>query len=129
MFNFSSDLCLRGVMIDKIKEMTIEEKASLLSGNDNWHTKAVDSLGVPAIMMTDGPHGVRKMLAGEYGINSNIKTTCFPTASCACSSWDVELISKMARAIAKEAKANNVAIVLGPGANIKRSPLFLKIHF
>lgn len=123
MFNFSSDLCLRGVMIDKIKEMTIEEKASLLSGNDNWHTKAVDRLGVPAIMMTDGPHGVRKMLAGEYGINSNIKTTCFPTASCACSSWDVELISKMARAIAKEAKANNVAIVLGPGANIKRSPL------
>lgn len=110
-------------MIDKIKEMTIEEKASLLSGNDNWHTKAVDRLGIPAIMMTDGPHGVRKMLEGEYGINSNIKTTCFPTASCVCSSWDTTLINKMSRAIAKEAKSNNVAIVLGPGANIKRSPL------
>ena len=105
------------------KDMTLEEKASLLSGKDNWHTKAVDRVGVPSIMMTDGPHGVRKMNEGEYGINSKIKTTCFPTASCAACSFDVELANKMAKAIALEAKANNVAVVLGPGANIKRSPL------
>lgn len=104
-------------------DMTLEEKASLLSGKDNWHTKAVDRVGVPSIMMTDGPHGVRKMNEGEYGINSKIKTTCFPTASCAACSFDTELANKMAKAIALEAKANNVAVVLGPGANIKRSPL------
>lgn len=110
-------------MDNRIEKMTIEEKASLLSGKDNWHTKPVESADIPSIMMTDGPHGVRKMLDGEFGINSNIKATCFPTASCICNSWDIELANKMAKCIAKEAKANNVAIVLGPGANIKRSPL------
>lgn len=110
-------------MTNKLKDMTIEEKASLISGKDNWHTKSVDRLGVPSIMMTDGPHGVRKMNEGEYGIESSIKTTCFPTASCMCCSWDIELAKKMAKAIAIEAKANNVSVVLGPGANIKRSPL------
>ena len=106
-----------------INDLTLEEKASLLSGKDNWHTKAVDRVGLPNIMMTDGPHGVRKMLEGEYGIKSKIKTTCFPTASSCCCSFDISLANKMAKAIAKEAKANNVAVVLGPGANIKRSPL------
>lgn len=106
-----------------ISKMSLEEKASLLSGADNWHTKGVPNAGVPDIMMTDGPHGVRKMLDGEFGLNSKIQTTCFPTASLVASSFDKELPYKMAKAIAKEAKANNVAIVLGPGANIKRSPL------
>lgn len=110
-------------MINKLREMTIDEKASLLSGSGNWHTKSVDRVGVPSIMMTDGPHGVRKMQKGDIGLNSRIKTTCFPTASCVSCSFDVSLARKMARAIAVEAKANNVAIVLGPGANIKRSPL------
>lgn len=106
-----------------LKDMTLEEKTTLLSGKDNWHTKSVDRVGVPSIMMTDGPHGVRKMLEGEYGIKSKIKTTCFPTASSSSCSWDIKLANKMARAIAIEAKANNVSVVLGPGANIKRSPL------
>lgn len=106
-----------------INDLTLEEKTSLLSGKDNWHTKAVERVGLPNIMMTDGPHGVRKMLEGEYGIKSKIKTTCFPTASSCCCSFDVKLANKMAKAIAIEAKANNVAVVLGPGANIKRSPL------
>lgn len=109
--------------MDKLEKMTIEEKSSLLSGQDNWHTKGVETADIPSIMMTDGPHGVRKMLDGEFGINSSIKTTCFPTASCVCNSWDINLINQMASCIAKEAKANNVAIVLGPGANIKRSPV------
>ncbi len=63
-------------------DMTLEEKASLLSGKDNWHTKAVDRVGVPSIMMTDGPHGVRKMNEGEYGINSKIKTTSYCIMCC-----------------------------------------------
>lgn len=110
-------------MIEKLSEMTTSEKARLISGKGNWWTKSVDRVGVPSITMTDGPHGVRKMMGGEFGINSKIKTTCFPTASCVASSFDISLAYRMAKAIAIEAKANNVAIVLGPGANIKRSPL------
>ena len=106
-----------------VKEMTIEEKASLMSGKDCWNTKGIERLNIPSIMMTDGPHGIRKMSDNDLGLNSSNKSTCFPTASMVACSYDKELITEMARAVAKEAKHYNVSIVLGPGANIKRSPL------
>lgn len=107
-----------------IDQMTLEEKAGLLSGADSWHTKAVARLGIPSIMMTDGPHGIRKMTDETLGqMNSNVTSTCFPTASLSACSWDRELMRKLGKAIAEEARQEKVSIVLGPGTNIKRSPL------
>ncbi len=108
-----------------LKQMTLEEKASLCSGETFWRTKAVDRLGIPSVWMTDGPNGLRKE---KQGAGTNIMkpaetATCFPTAVTAASSWDVEILEEMGKAIAEEAKALGVSTVLGPGINIKRSPL------
>lgn len=108
-----------------ISEMTLEEKAGLCSGADSWHLKAVERLDLPAVMVSDGPHGLRKQdEAGDHlGINDSIPAVCFPTAAGTASSFDRELIRRIGNAIGEEAQAENVAVVLGPAANIKRSPL------
>ncbi|MCD6545285.1 MAG: glycoside hydrolase family 3 C-terminal domain-containing protein [Thermotogae bacterium] len=102
-----------------VSKMTLEEKASLCSGLDFWHTKSIERLGIPSIMMTDGPHGLRKV--SEKG--DTVPATCFPTAVALASSWDEKLLEKVGEAIAKECLAEGVSILLGPGVNIKRSPL------
>ena len=112
--------------IDKIiSEMTLEEKAGLCSGKDFWHTKAVERLGIPAMMMCDGPHGLRKQnQKGDHlGINDSIKAVCFPTASALAASFDVELLQKLGEILGEECQAEDVAMLLGPGLNMKRSPL------
>ncbi len=111
-----------------IGQLTLEEKAAFCSGADGWHTEAVGRLGIPAVMMTDGPHGLRKVIYGKgsnwggYGEKITVEATCFPTASCLANSWNVDLLRKVGAAIAKQAKKEQVSIVLGPGINMKRSP-------
>ncbi|WP_433921050.1 glycoside hydrolase family 3 C-terminal domain-containing protein [Paenibacillus taichungensis] len=108
-----------------ISQMTLEEKAELCSGKDFWNTKSMDALGIPSIMMTDGPHGLRKQegSADHLGLNKSVPATCFPSGSGLASSWNRELVHKMGIAIGQEAVAADVSVVLGPGVNIKRSPL------
>jgi beta-glucosidase len=108
-----------------LAKMTLEEKASLCCGEGFWNTTALPQYGIPALILTDGPHGVRKQTgeADHLGLNESLKTTCFPTAAGMASSWNRELMYKIGAAIGEEAQAENVQIVLGPGANIKRSPL------
>ncbi|SEK60893.1 beta-glucosidase [Paenibacillus sp. OK003] len=108
-----------------VKQLTLTEKAELCSGSTFWTTQAVERLGIPSIMMTDGPHGLRKQ-AGEsdhLGLNDSVPSTCFPSAVGLASSWNRDLVQLVGATIGKEAQAENVAILLGPGANIKRSPL------
>lgn len=102
-------------------ELSLEEKIRLVSGKGMWKT---DDLGgkIKALTFSDGPHGIRKEVDGESYVSSE-KATCFPTASCLACSWDPDLVSKMARSIAYEAIEKNVDIVLGPGINIKRTPV------
>lgn len=110
---------------DLVSQMTLEEKASLCSGKDFWTTKAVERLGVPSIMVTDGPHGLRKQ-AGEsdhLGINNSVPSTCFPPAAATACSFDRKLLKDIGTAMGEECRAENVAVILGPAANIKRSPL------
>jgi beta-glucosidase len=108
-----------------LAELTLEEKASLCLGADFWHTAPVERLGIPAVMMTDGPHGLRKQPgeADHVGISGSLPATCFPTASALGSSWDPRLAERIGEAIGREARAQGVAVVLGPGINLKRSPL------
>jgi beta-glucosidase len=108
-----------------ISQMTLEEKAGLCSGLDFWRLKGVERLGIPSIMVTDGPHGLRKQKEGadHVGLFDSVPATCFPSAAGAASSWDRDLIEKMGHALGEECQAENVAVLLGPGANIKRSPL------
>ena len=108
-----------------VSQMTVEEKASLCSGLTAWETKPIERLGVPSIMMTDGPHGLRKQdkQQDHLGIFASIPATCFPAACATASSFDEELIGEMGKAIAVECINEDVSIVLGPGTNIKRSPL------
>ncbi|TQR83526.1 beta-glucosidase [Mycobacterium hodleri] len=108
-----------------LDRMSIEEKASLLSGADFWHTAALEDHGVPSIMLTDGPHGLRKQRgSGDHlGLGDSVPATCFPPAVAMGSSWDVDLVRRVGEAIGTEAAVENVAVVLGPGVNIKRSPL------
>ncbi|RJS86887.1 glycosyl hydrolase [Candidatus Bathyarchaeota archaeon] len=104
-----------------ISQMSLEEKASLCSGLGFWHTKPIERLGIPSIMMTDGPHGLRKQ--EKEGFGKSVPATCFPTAVTLASSWDRKLIEKVGSAIGEECQAEGVSIILGPGVNIKRSPL------
>ncbi|MDN3444079.1 glycoside hydrolase family 3 C-terminal domain-containing protein [Microbacterium sp. APC 3901] len=106
-------------------DLTLEEKASLTSGADFWTTKPIDRVGLPSIMMTDGPHGLRKQAGGtdHLGLSSSVPATCFPPAVGIGSSFDPEIIERVGAAIGVEAAIEDVAIVLGPGINIKRSPL------
>ncbi len=110
---------------DILKQMTLEEKAAFCSGHDFWHTKAIDRLGVPSVMMCDGPHGLRKQEGeGDHlGINKSIETVCYPTAAALASSFDRDVMKQLGEALGQECQAENVAMLLGPGLNIKRSPL------
>lgn len=104
--------------------LTLAEKASLTSGADYWNTKSIDRVGLPAVTMTDGPHGIRKSDAGDHlGLSYSRPATCFPPAVALGSSWDPELAERIGHALAKEAIAQGIGILLGPGINIKRSPL------
>lgn len=108
-----------------ISKMTDEEKSSLCSGADFWHTKGVARLGIPQMMLTDGPHGLRKQIGknDHLGLNAAYPATCFPTASAAANSWDEAMIEQMGRRLGAETRAQRVGVILGPGVNIKRSPL------
>ena len=108
-----------------IRQMTLSEKASLMSGANFWSTKSVDRLGIPSIMLTDGPHGLRKQGGKEdhLGLNKSIPATCFPTAAALANSWDTSLLEDVGRCLGKEAYAEKVSVLLGPGLNIKRNPL------
>lgn len=105
--------------------MTLTEKASLTSGANFWNTKPVDRLGVPSIMLTDGPHGLRKQggAADHLGLNASLQATCFPTAATLANSWDPGLVERVGEALGAEAAAEGVSVLLGPGLNIKRNPL------
>ena len=108
-----------------LSELTLEEKASLCLGSNFWNTAPVPRLGIPAIMVSDGPHGLRRQpdRGDHLGISGSLPATCFPTASALGSSWDPDLARRIGQALAVEARAQGVAVVLGPGINIKRSPL------
>ena len=108
-----------------LDELTLDEKLSLLSGKTFWLTQEIDRVGIPSVWMSDGPHGLRKekASAGTNIMQESETSTCFPTAVTTASSWDVELMEKVGETIADEAKALKVTTVLGPGVNIKRSPL------
>ncbi len=103
-------------------ELTVAEQAALTSGRDAWHTTPVESAGLPAVTVTDGPHGVRlqahpgDMLRGQ-------PATCFPPAVATASTWDPDLLRRMGEALGDECRAMGVAVLLGPGVNLKRSPL------
>lgn len=109
---------------DIISKLTIEQKASLCSGKDFWHTKGIEELGLPEIMMTDGPHGVRKQPdSKESGIGGSYPATCFLPACTSAASWDKAMLYRMGQALGEEAKSEGVSVILGPGVNIKRNPL------
>ncbi|MEY9952234.1 glycoside hydrolase family 3 C-terminal domain-containing protein [Leifsonia sp. EB34] len=115
-------------MVDSLpraSELTVEEKASLTSGRSFWETEGVERAGIPSIYLTDGPHGVRKQAQGgdHLGIGDSVPATCFPPAVALGSSWDAELLERVGAALGEEAKAEGVGVLLGPGINIKRSPL------
>ena len=108
-----------------ISKMTLEEKAGMCSGADFWHTKAVTRLGIPAVMVSDGPHGLRKQSdeADHLGLNDSIKAVCFPAGCGTAASFNRELITKMGETLGNECQAEGVSVILGPAVNIKRSPL------
>jgi len=108
-----------------IEKMTLEEKAAFLSGKNVWQTWNFERLGIPSIFCSDGPHGIRKQ-AGEgdhLGLNASLPATCFPTAAAIANSWDEALGEELGQALGEEAASQGVNILLGPGLNIKRSPL------
>ncbi len=107
-----------------ISEMTVEEKAALVSGTDFMYTNPIPRLGVPSLCMSDGPHGLRKQTeGGDNGVGESEPATAFPTAACTASGWNAENLRKMGEAIAEECRFYGVNILLGPGVNIKRNPL------
>ena len=108
-----------------ISQMTLEEKAGLCSGLDFWHTKPVERLGIPATMVSDGPHGLRKQdaEADHLGVNDSIKAVCFPAACATAASFDEDMIRQMGEAIGQSCQHERLSVVLGPAVNIKRSPL------
>ncbi len=108
-----------------VAEMTLEEKATLCSGKDFWHLDGVERLDLAPVMVTDGPHGLRKQVkdADHVGLNKSVPATCFPTACALAASWDVDLIERVGQALGQECAAEHVTVLLGPGLNIKRHPL------
>ena len=108
-----------------IREMTLEEKAGMCSGKDFWHLKGVERLGIPEVMVSDGPHGLRKQAAeaDHLGLNESIKAVCFPTACATACSFDRDLLEAMGERIGDECQAEDLSVILGPAVNIKRSPL------
>ncbi|SCH76620.1 Thermostable beta-glucosidase B [uncultured Clostridium sp.] len=108
-----------------ISQMTLEEKAGMCSGLDFWHLKGVERLGIPSVMVSDGPHGLRKQdqEADHLGINESIKAVCFPPAVLSACSFDRALLERLGETVGDEAQATDLSVVLGPAVNIKRSPL------
>lgn len=108
-----------------VQNMTLEEKCYLLSGKDFWQTRSVERLNIPSISLSDGPHGVRRQegAADQLGLNASIPATCYPTAATVANSWDEALAREMAQSLGEEAVSQEVNVLLGPGLNIKRSPL------
>ncbi len=116
-------------MNNKVKsildQMTLDEKISLACGRDFWRTKSIGRLGIPQVMMCDGPHGLRKQRGqGDHlGVNESIETVCYPSASALAASFDVDVMAKLGAALGTECQAEDVGMLLGPGVNMKRSPL------
>lgn len=110
---------------DILSKMTLEDKISLCNGADFWHSKAMAQYGIPAVTMSDGPHGVRCQKNGSdmLGVNESEPATCFPTAVTSGAAWDAELLKAEGKAIGEEGLSYGVDVVLGPGVNIKRNPL------
>ena len=108
-----------------IKKMTLEEKVSICSGSDFWHTQEIERLGIPAVMVSDGPNGLRKQdpEVDVRAINKSISAVCFPTGVSLAASFDTDIVRKVGETIGEECQAEDVATILGPGINIKRSPL------
>ena len=108
-----------------LSQLTLEEKASLCSGLNFWFLRGVERLGIPSIMVTDGPHGLRKQLgdASTVGLTDTAPATCFPTASALAATWNRDLIQQVGVALGEECRQEKVSVILGPGMNIKRSPL------
>jgi beta-glucosidase len=110
--------------IEKImKELTLAEKASLVSGNSSWTVGPIERAGVPEIFVSDGPYGLRKQESDTAEIYDSIDAVAFPTSAATASSFDKDLMYEIGTALGKECQAENVAVILGPGINIKRSPL------
>ena len=108
-----------------LEKLTLDDKAKLCSGSDFWHLHGIDHLDLPSIMVTDGPHGLRKQPeeADHIGLAESVPATCFPTASGLAATWNIDLIKKVGVTLAKECRTEQVSVVLGPGVNIKRHPL------
>ena len=115
----------REKITELISKMTLEEKAGLCSGADFWHTKGIERLGIPSVMVSDVPHGLRKQEneADHLGINDSIKAVCFPAGCATASSFDRNLLEELGEIIGNECQAENISTILGPAMNIKRSPL------
>ncbi|CAG0989641.1 partial beta-glucosidase, partial [Gammaproteobacteria bacterium] len=106
-----------------IANMTLEEKAALCTGASAWSSTPIERLGVPEMIVSDGPHGVRRVPDVHSMGDQSLPATCFPTASCLASTWDVDLINRLGQALGEECVALNVDVLLGPGANMKRTPV------
>ncbi len=106
-----------------VTKMTLEEKAALCTGASAWTTTPVERLGLPELLVSDGPHGIRRQADVRAMAQRSLPATCFPTASSLAATWDADLLHKMGQALAEEAIALNVDVILGPGANMKRTPL------
>lgn len=108
-----------------IQDMTLAEKASLCSGADFWHTETIDRIGLKAIMVSDGPYGLRKQeeIINNMGWAKSILAVGFPTAASLANSFDRDLVHEVGNALGDECQAEDVAVLLGPGINMKRSPL------
>ena len=110
---------------DIIDQLTLKEKASLISGKDFWQTVNIDRIGLRSAFLSDGPHGVRRQAkeADHLGLNASIPATCYPTAATMANSWDPELGEVLGQKLGQEAAVQKVNILLGPGTNMKRNPL------
>lgn len=108
-----------------ISELTLEEKVGLCSGGDFWHTKAVERLGIPKVMLSDGPHGLRKQNGkGDHlGMGESIPAVTFPAGCATAASFDTDLLESIGETLGQECQAEDLSVLLGPAVNIKRSPL------
>ncbi|EAR07820.1 glycoside hydrolase family 3 C-terminal domain-containing protein [Reinekea blandensis] len=108
-----------------LSQLTLEEKALLCSGKDFWRLQGIERLNLPSIMVTDGPHGMRKQPDGadHMGLQNSVPATCFPTASALAATWNRDLLQRVGVALGEETRAESVSVLLGPGVNIKRHPL------
>ena len=108
-----------------LAQLSLEEKAQLCSGKDYWHLYGVEKLGLPSVMVSDGPHGLRKHndKKDKTDIMGSVPAVCFPTASCTAASWDEDLLYEMGQTLGEECLAEKISVLLGPGVNMKRTPL------